>query len=85
MDDDDYDIEDIELILDEDEYEADPIPDPGLSRWSIAWIAFDAASTILKAMDHIVYNIKVDLVTRHNKVVDEETFIGSVEAGIEQL
>lgn len=86
MDDDDFDFDiddDIEFILDDEEEE--PVPDPGLSRWSLAWIAFDALSTILTAVDHVIYNIKVDLVTRHNQDVDESTFIGSVEAGIEKL
>jgi hypothetical protein len=82
-DEDDYDVEDIELI--DDEYELEPIPNPGMSKFSLAWIALDSAATLLKAFDHIIYNIKVDLVMRHNEVVDEEDFVGSVRAGIEKL
>jgi hypothetical protein len=83
-DEDDFDVEDIELIelVDDDD---EPLPSPGISRWSLAWIALDGASTILNAIDHILYNVKVDIVMRHNKVVDEEDFMGSVRAGIEKL
>lgn len=84
-DEDDFDLDDIELIDIDDEDDLEPIPNPGMSKFSIAWIALDAASTILNAFDHILYNIKVDLVMRHNKVVDEEDFMGSVRAGIEKL
>lgn len=85
MDDDDYDIDDLELLFDDDDDYVDVIPNPGISRWSLGWSVLDAASTILQAVDHIIYNVKVDLVNRHNQEVDDSTFIGSVEAGIERL
>lgn len=86
MDDEDeyYDIDDIEVLFEEEEYE-EPVPNPGLSKWSLGWIALDAVSTLIHAVDHIIYNVKVDLVNRHNQDVDDATFIGSVEAGIERL
>lgn len=84
-DDDDFDVEDIELIDIEDDEDDEPIPNPGITKYSVAWIALDAASTIMQAFDHILRNVKVDLVMRHNKVVDEEDFMGSVKAGIEKL
>lgn len=84
-DEDDYDVDDIELIDIDDDDVLEPIPNPGVSKFSVAWLALDAASTILNAFDHILYNVKVDLVLRHNKAVDDEDFVGSVRAGIEHL
>jgi hypothetical protein len=84
-DEDDFDVEDIELIELDDDDEEEPIPNPGITKYSMAWIVADAASTILHAFDHIIHNVKVDLVMRHNKVVDDEDFMGSVKAGIERL
>lgn len=85
MDDDEFDIDDIEIVYEDDEEDYEPVPNPGLSRWSVAWIAADALSTLFNAADHILFNIKVDLAHRHNKVVDAEDFVGSVRAGIEKL
>lgn len=84
-DDDEYDVEDIEYIEINGDDDLEPIPNPGMSKFSIAWIALDSASTLLRAFDHIIYNIKVDLVLRHNEEVDAEDFMGSVRAGIERL
>lgn len=83
-DDDEFDIDDIEVveILDDDE---EPVPVPGISPWSTLWILADGASTLLNAADHILRNIKVDLAYRHNREVDEEDFVGSVRAGLENL
>lgn len=83
-DDDDFDVDDIELVelIDDDE---EPIPVPGISRWSAMWIVADGISTMLNAADHILRNIKVDLAYRHNREVDEEDFVGSVRAGLENL
>lgn len=84
-DDDDYDELDLDADLFEDDEDDEPMPIPGITRWSALWIAADAASTLVNAIDHILYNIKVDLVYRHNKEVDAEDFVGSVRAGLEKL
>lgn len=83
MDDDFDDIDEFELLdIDEEE---EPVPTSGISPWSFAWILADGASTILRAFDHVLYNIKIDLTYRHNRAVDSDDFIGSVRAGLEKL
>lgn len=75
------DYEDEDLIYLEDE----GLLAPGNTVWGLAWIFVSAIVDTIDTHHRFWDNLRTDLAYRHNKNIDESEFIGSVEAGIEQL
>lgn len=94
MDDDDTD----DIIEDEDDYEDDEDDDAvrytlveetslsyGFSRYGVAAILFNGVADILESLAHTVGSLGGEFSYLHNRNVDRERFVGSVEAGLERL
>lgn len=75
----DYDDEDLIYLEDEG------LLAPGNTVWGLAWIFVSAIVDTIDTHHRFWDNLRTDLAYRHNKNIDESEFIGSVEAGIEQL
>lgn len=89
-DDDLFDIDDIEdddddLLFDDDDLDDEGLLLPGNTVWGLAWIVVSAVVDLADTQYNFWHNVRTDLAWRHNKTVDDTTFVGSVEAGIEQL
>jgi hypothetical protein len=93
MDDDDlFEVDDLE---DDDEFEYEDDDDldlddedllvPGNTIWGAAWIFATAIADLAEVNQRFWHNVRTDLAYRHNKNMDKSEFIGSVEAGIENL
>lgn len=93
MDDDDTD----DIIEDEDDYDDDEdeavryalIEETDLSygftAWGVAAILFNGAADILEAVANTVGSLGGEFSYLHNRNVDRDRFVGSVEAGLERL
>lgn len=96
MDDDDTD----DIIEDEDDYDYEDDEDDdavrytlveetslsyGFSRYGVAAILFNGVADILESLAHTVGSLGGEFSYLHNRNVDRERFVGSVEAGLERL
>lgn len=91
--DDDYDDDDIDI--DEDEYDDDDVVtytlveesclDYGFTPYGIAAILLNGTAVIIGAVADTLESLGNELSYLHNRNVDRERFVGSVEAGLERL
>lgn len=97
MDDDDVDdiIEDDDEDYDYDDEEDDEVVrytlveetdlSYGFTGYGVAAILFNGAADILESLAHTIGSLGSELSYLHNRNVDRERFVGSVEAGLERL
>lgn len=96
---DDDDLDDIIDDADDDDYDDDEEDDDtvrytlveetdlsyGFTAWGIAAILFNGAADILEAVANTVGSLGGEFSYLHNRNVDRDRFVGSVEAGLERL
>ena len=94
---DDDDIDNIIEDEDDDDYEEDKDDavryvlveeadlSYGFTAWGVAAILFNGATDVLEAMAKTLGSLGGEFSYLHNRNVDRDRFVGSVEAGLERL
>lgn len=97
---DDDDLDDIIEDEDDEDYDYDDEEDDdtvrytlveetdlsyGFTGWGIAAILFNGAADVLESVANTIGSLGSEFSYLHNRNVDRDRFVGSVEAGLERL